>query len=148
MISGLLIEKVLKQMGFFIVKELDLDHFNPLLRPLDCENDAQARLMFDDFISDNQFLAYKNISFRQNITKQEMGVVIYVMTYRCSVAPMVKVVATVEGQRFDYDYKLSNILPFDENYFKASIQNVVNTFYDKVISPWMLSHGNYMMEDD
>lgn len=148
MTPQLQIEQILKQMGFFIVKESNLDRFNPLLRPLDCENDAQARLMFNDFISDNQFLAYKNISFRQNITKQEMGVVIYVMTYRCSVAPMVKVVATVEGQRFDYDYKLSNILPFDENYFKASIQNVVNTFYDKVISPWMLSLGNYMMEDD
>lgn len=139
MIRDLLIEKVLKQMGFFIVKELDLDRFNPLLRPLDCENDAQARLLFGDFISDNQFLAYKNISFRQNITKQEMAVVVYVMTYRDSIEPMVKIVAKVNERLFDHNYKLSAYSLSDERYIRMNIESEVRTFFDKVIFPWMLS---------
>lgn len=139
MISELLIEKVLKQMGFFIVKELDLDRFNPLLRPLDCETGAQARLLFGDFISDNQFLAYKNISFRQNITKQEMDVVIYVMTYRDSIEPMVKIVAKVNERLFDHNYKLSGYRLSDERYIRMNIECQVRTFFDKVILPWMLS---------
>lgn len=139
MIRDLLIEKVLKQMGFFIVKELDLDRFNPLLRPLDCENDAQARLLFRDFISDNQFLAYKNISFRQNITKQEMAVVVYVMTYRDSIEPMVKIVAKVNELLFDHNYKLSAYSLSDERYIRMNIESEVRTFFDKVILPWMLS---------
>ena len=138
MIRDLLIEKVLKQMGFFIVKELDLDRFNPLLRPLDCETDAQARSLFRDFISDNQFLAYKNISFRQNITKQEIEVVVYVMTCRDSMEPMVKIVAKVNERLFDHDYKLSGYIS-DERYIRMNIECNVRTFFDKVILPWMLS---------
>ena len=139
MTPQLQIEQILKQMGFFIVKELDLDRFNPLLRPLDCETDAQARLLFGDFISDNQFLAYKNISFRQNITKQEMAVVVYVMTYRDSIEPMVKIVAKVNERLFDHNYKLSAYSLSDERYIRMNIESEVRTFFDKVILPWMLS---------
>lgn len=139
MTPQLQIEQILKQMGFFIVKELDLDRFNPLLRPLDCETDAQARLLFGDFISDNQFLAYKNISFRQNITKQEMAVVVYVMTYRDSIEPMVKIVAKVNERLFDHNYELSAYSLSDERYFRMNIESEVRTFFDKVILPWMLS---------